>query len=183
MNSILLTAFGLSMDACAASIALSARHKFMLKLLFVAFAFGLFQALMPTLGYLIGLPFEKWIAPIDHWIAFFILGGLGMNMIFGLKKDHELEEKPGALTFKIIIALAVATSIDAFIVGIGFHALAWPLLSSVIIIGVVTLGLSLLGLLLGRVFKKSLSSHAEKLGGVILIFLGIKILLTHLMGY
>lgn len=183
MNTIFLTALGLSMDACAASIALSARHKSLNKLLLAALAFGISQALMPAIGYLIGFPFEKWITPIDHWIAFLILVGLGANMIFDLKKEHELEEKSGPLTYKLIVALAIATSIDAFVVGIGFHALGWPLLNSIIMIGIVTLAMSLLGLALGRLSKKNLSDHAEKLGGLILIFLGAKILITHLIGY
>lgn len=183
MNSILLTALGLSMDACAASIALSARYKSLNKLLLTALAFGISQALMPAIGYLVGLPFEKWISPIDHWIAFLILGGLGLNMIFDLKKEHELEEKSGALTYKVLVALAIATSIDAFVVGVGFHALGWPFLKSIILIGVVTLVMSLFGLVLARLSKKNLTSHAEKIGGLILIFLGVKILLTHLIGF
>lgn len=182
MNTILLTALGLSMDACAASIALSARHKSIPRLLFAALAFGIFQGLMPVFGFLVGLPFKKWIAPVDHWVAFFILFGLGANMLFNLKKEHELEEKSGALTFKLIGALAVATSIDAFVVGIGFHALEVGLLSSVLVIGVVTVLISCLGIVLGRFFKKSLATYSEKLGGIILISLGVKILVGHLLG-
>ena len=103
-------------------------------------------------------------------------------MLLDLKKEHEFEEKSGPLMFKTIIALAIATSIDAFVVGIGFHALDWPLLSSILVIGIVTLVMSLLGFALGRVSQKNLSNHAEKLGGLILIFLGVKILLSHLYG-
>lgn len=182
MFSIFLTALGLSMDACAASIALSAKHKLSAKLIFAAFCFALFQAAMPILGYLLGLPFEQWIAAVDHWIAFLILGGLGLNMIVDFKEADAPEEQSGFLSVKMIVSLAIATSIDAFVVGIGFHALGWDLLTSIAIIGGVTLGMSLLGLGVGHFSKNKLSSHAEKLGGLILIFLGFKILITHLSG-
>ncbi len=183
MLSIFLTALGLSMDACAASIALSARYKSAARLIFAAFCFALFQAAMPVLGYLLGLPFEEWIASMDHWIAFFILGGLGLNVLMDLKKTDTIEEQHDSLSVKIIAALAIATSIDAFVVGIGFHALGWDLLTSILIIGLITLAMSLLGLAVGRFSKNKLASYAEKLGGLILIFLGCKILITHLFVY
>lgn len=182
MDFVLLTALGLSMDACAASIALSSKHRSLPKLFFAAISFAVFQTVMPALGYLLGIPFERWIEPVDHWIAFFVLGGLGVNMLINLKKEHELEDKSGPLTFKTIGALAFATSIDAFVVGIGFHALVFDLVTSIVIIGLVTLLVSLLGLGLGRMFQKILSSYAEKLGGIILVFLGVKILVSHLLG-
>ncbi|QQR55005.1 manganese efflux pump [Candidatus Peregrinibacteria bacterium] len=183
MNVVFLTALGLSMDACAASIALSSKYRSFPKLFFAAISFAVFQMVMPAFGYLLGMPFEGWIAPVDHWIAFFVLSGLGVNMIFDLKKEHEIEEKSGPLSFGTIGVLALATSIDALVVGVGFHALDLDFMSSILMIGVVTLLMSFLGLCLSRVFQKTLSSYAEKLGGIILIFLGIKILVTHLLGY
>ncbi len=170
------------MDACAASIALSSRHKSIPKLLLAALSFGAFQAIMPAIGYMLGTPFEKWIEPIDHWIAFFILGGLGLNMIFDLKKEHKLEVSSDDLTLKLIAALALATSIDAFVVGIGFHALDFDLLDGTISIGVITVLMSVFGLTLGRFFKSTLTPYSEKLGGLILISLGVKILISHLFG-
>lgn len=180
MTTVFLTALGLSMDACAVSIALSAKYRSLSKLLFATISFAVFQMIMPVIGYLLGMPFEGWIAPVDHWIAFFVLSGLGVNMLIDFKKEHELEERLGSLTFKAIGALALATSIDALIVGVGFHALELDLMSSVLMIGVVTLLVSFLGLGLGRIFQKTLASYAEKIGGGILIFLGVKILMTHL---
>ncbi len=182
MMTVFFTALGLSMDACAASIALSSKYKSFPKLFFAAFSFAVFQAFMPALGYLLGMPFERWILPVDHWIAFFVLTGLGLNMLINLKKEDEPEEKVDLLTFKTIGALALATSIDALIVGIGFHALGAPFISSILMIGVVALFMSVLGLFFGRLFERTFSSYAEKLGGILLIFLGIKILLSHLLG-
>lgn len=169
------------MDACAASIALGGKKQSALRLLLAACAFGFFQALMPALGYLIGLPFEKWITLVDHWIAFFILGGLGLNMMLDKEENPTEDKKSGPLGLRTIFLLAVATSIDAFVVGVGFHALGWELLSSITTIGLVTLTMSVLGIIAGQFFKKNLSAYAEKMGGLILILLGIKILLTHLL--
>ena len=183
LNSILydivFTALGLSMDACAASIALSSKHRDLPKLLAASVLFGIFQAFMPLLGYFLGLPFEAWIEPIDHWVAFFILGALGLNMCFDLEKEHGLAEAK-KLNIRLILSLAFATSIDAFVVGIGIHALGWSIGFSVLSIGLITAVVSGLGVFIGRRLHKNASRFAEKIGGLILIFLGIKILISHL---
>ena len=111
-----------------------------------------------------------------------ILVGLGARALFDLKKEHELEEQVGPLTYRLIGALAVATSIDAFVVGIGFHALQIDIVNSIDVIGLVTFLVSMVGVGLGRVAHYSLASYSEKMGGAILIFLGFKILLSHLFG-
>jgi putative Mn2+ efflux pump MntP len=181
MFQIFLTAFGLSMDACAASVAMGARFKhLMLRLLGLSLLFGVFQAGMPLLGYALGAPFERFIAPVDHWIAFAILCLLGLNMIFDWQKENEIEESAKKLSWKVMFSLAFATSIDAFVVGIGMSAMQWPLLISVLMIGGVTLAFSVLGVFVGRRFGAFLSGYAEKFGGVVLIFLGCKILFSHL---
>ncbi|MBU0981194.1 manganese efflux pump MntP family protein [Patescibacteria group bacterium] len=180
MVNLFITALALSMDACAAIISLSSNHRTLGKLVIAAVAFALFQAVMPVFGYLLGIPFSAWISRVDHWVAFIILTGLGANMIFNLKKEHELEEKKGALSLKLILALSVATSIDAFVIGIGFHAFGWNVFSSVLVIGIVTLATSLIGIIIGYFLHKNFSDYAEKIGGTILVILGLKILVSHL---
>lgn len=177
---ISLTAFGLSMDAAAASFAMASKFRSWPKLLALIFLFAFFQAAMPLLGYLLGLPFGQWIEPVDHWLAFFILTALGGTMIFDRKKEHEVEAEAQSLTWKLIFTLALATSIDAFVVGIGFHALQWPLMTALLAIGSITLLTSCAGIVCGRFMKQNLDHVAEKVGGGILIFLGVKILVTHL---
>lgn len=177
MLDLLLTSLGLSLDACAVSVALSLRYKSKVRLGTAAFAFALFQALMPLLGYLVGLPFEGWVEPIDHWVAFLLLGGLGLKML--LEKEGNSKSSQ-SLSVGLIASLALATSLDAFAVGIGLHALGWNLLPSVACIGGVTLLLCLFGMIAGRYLHSSHTDRIEKIGGLVLIGLGIKILIEHL---
>lgn len=143
--------------------------------------FGAFQALMPLIGYILGTQFSDKIQAVDHWIAFILLGLIGANM---LKEAFSKEEEctDSNLTPKAMLPLAVATSIDALAVGVTFAFLDVSIVPAVSFIGVITFVLSAIGVKVGNIFGVKYKSKAEIAGGVILIVLGIKILLEHLMG-
>lgn len=142
--------------------------------------FGAFQALMPLIGYILGTQFSDKIQAVDHWIAFILLGLIGANM---LKEAFSKEECTDSnLTPKAMLPLAVATSIDALAVGVTFAFLDVSIVPAVSFIGVITFVLSAIGVKVGNIFGVKYKSKAEIAGGVILIVLGIKILLEHLMG-
>ena len=140
--------------------------------------FGGFQMLMPLAGYLLGTGFQDKITSIDHWIAFILLGAIGANMI----KESFSGEAEGDCSFdvKTMLLLAVATSIDALAVGVTFAFLRVDILPAVALIGATTFVLSAAGVRVGNVFGSRYKSKAELAGGVILIFMGTKILLEHL---
>ena len=177
---LLLIAVGLSMDAFAVSVCkglsvkeLKGRH-----VLLVGLYFGGFQALMPVIGWLLGYRFETLITEIDHWIAFVLLSLIGGNMIReSFSEDEELNDDFGV---KTMLMLAVATSIDALAVGITFAFLSVKILPAAAAIGITTFLLSGVGILIGRAFGARWKSGAERLGGGILILIGLKILLEHL---
>lgn len=174
-------AVGLSMDAFAVAICKGlALRKFSLKnAAIVGLWFGGFQGLMPLIGYILGVQFKSRITAIDHWIAFFLLGFIGVNMI---KEAMSREEEPAdaSLSAKNMLLLAIATSIDALAVGVTFAFLSVQIISAVSFIGVTTLLLSIVGVKVGSVFGTRYKSKAEFAGGIILILLGIKILMEHL---
>ena len=180
--SLLLLAVGLSMDAFAVSICkglavgkVKAKH-----MCVVGAWFGGFQALMPTVGYLLGTRFEKYITAVDHWIAFVLLLLIGANMIReALSKDEE-GEADASLSFKTMLLLAVATSIDALAVGITFAFLQVNIVPAALTIGATTFLISAIGVKVGSVFGLRYKKRAEIAGGVILCLLGVKILLEHL---
>lgn len=179
---LFLIAVGLSMDAFAVSVCkglstqkLKAKHY-----LTVGAWFGGFQALMPTLGYLLGSSFEMYINRFDHWIAFILLAAIGGNMI---KESFEKDEDKldDSFAFKTMLLLAVATSIDALAVGITFALLPdVNIVAAVCFIGAITFILSAVGLKVGNIFGLKYKSKAEFVGGAILILIGLKILLEHL---
>lgn len=181
---LFLIGVGLSMDAFAVSVCkgLNMREKLSLKHAgIIALFFGGFQALMPLIGYFLGVNFESLIKSFDHWIAFVLLGFIGGKMIYEAvtEKDDD-EDQDGSLKIKELFMLAVATSIDALAVGITFAFLSVNIWSSVSIIGVTTFILAFLGVILGNKFGSRYKSKAEIAGGVILILMGTKILLEHL---
>ena len=181
---LLLLAVGLSMDAFAVAICkgLAMERATLKKAAVVGAWFGVFQALMPAVGYFLGAAFESYITSFDHWIAFLLLALIGGNMIREALSGEE-ETANGSLGFRTMLLLAVATSIDALAVGITFALLpAVPLLPAVSLIGIITFFLSALGLRLGNLFGLKYRSGAELAGGIILILIGLKILLEHL-GY
>lgn len=179
---LFLTAAALSMDAFAVAICKGlSTGKPKVKHYFIIGAwFGGFQALMPTLGYLLGSAFEKYITSVDHWVAFVLLGLIGANMIKeGCSKEEE--NVNASFAFKTMLLLAVATSIDALAVGITYALLPnINIVAAVLFIGLTTFVLSAAGLKIGSVFGLKFKSKAEIAGGVILILIGIKILLEHL---
>lgn len=144
--------------------------------------FGGFQALMPLIGYFLGTAFEKYVTAVDHWIAFILLGAIGGNMIKEAFSGGE-NEADGSFGFKTMLVMAIATSIDALAVGITFALLPdVNIVAAVSFIGVTTFILSAVGVKIGNVFGAKYKSKAELAGGIILIILGIKILIEHLIG-
>ncbi len=179
--SLFVLAVGLSMDAFAVSVCKGlAMNKITLKkAAIVGLWFGSFQALMPFIGYLLGSQFEQYITAIDHWIAFVLLGIIGISMIKeALSKDEE--EADDSLAVKTMSLLAVATSIDALAVGITFAFLQVDIVPAVSFIGVTTFVLSAMGVKVGNIFGTNYKSKAELAGGIILMVIGTKILLEHL---
>lgn len=146
----------------------------------IALFFGIFQFIMPVLGYLAGTTFSGIIEAYDHWVAFALLGIIGAKMIFEAfgDKDEEKEEA-NPLGFKTLLILAVATSIDALAVGITFATIKTPVLISSAIIGIVTFFISLSGVYLGGKCGNIFGNKAAIAGGVILILIGAKILIEH----
>lgn len=178
---IFLLGVGLAMDAFAVSICkgLSMKKMEWKKAIIIALYFGVFQALMPVIGYLLGVGFEEKITSIDHWIAFGLLLIIGINMIREAFDKKENDEND-SVDFKSMIVLAIATSIDALAVGVTFAFLKVNLIFAVAVIGIVTFIISICGVKIGNVFGDKYESKAEITGGIILILLGIKILLEHL---
>ena len=178
---LFILAVGLSMDAFAVSVCkgLSVKKMEPKHALICGAYFGGFQALMPALGYLLGSQFESMITQIDHWIAFVLLGIIGSSMIKESREDEE-EEISASFDVKTMLALAVATSIDALAVGVTFAFLNVDIVPAVSFIGAVTFTLSMVGVKAGNVFGCRYKSKAELTGGIILILMGIKILLEHL---
>ena len=176
---LFLIAVGLSMDAFAVSVCkgLSERQLKAKHYLIIGAWFGGFQAIMPTIGYLLGSTFEQYITAVDHWIAFVLLCFIGGNMIReALSKDEE--KLDASFSFKTMLLLAIATSIDALAVGITFALLPdVNIVAAVLFIGATTFILSVTGLKVGNVFGTKYKSKAELAGGIILILIGTKILL------
>lgn len=178
---ILLIAIGLAMDAFAVSVCkgLSMKKMNWKKALIIGGYFGFFQALMPIIGYFLGSTFENLVTKIDHWIAFGLLVLIGTNMLKEAFANDE-ENYNDDVNFKTMIVLAVATSIDALAVGITFAFLQANILISAIVIGIITFLISVVGVKIGNKFGDKYERKAETVGGLILIFMGIKILFEHL---
>lgn len=179
---LILLAVGLSMDAFAVAVCKGlAMQKVTLKsVLTVGGWFGGFQALMPCIGYFLMKVFEKYITAFDHWIAFVLLTLIGANMIKEAFGEEECAD--ASLSFRVMLTMAVATSIDALAAGATFIVLSslWEVLFTVAAIGVITFTLSAVGVKIGNVFGSRWRVGASVAGGVILVLLGAKILLEHL---
>ena len=181
--SLFLLALGLSMDAFAVAICkgLATRSLDWKKMGLVGLWFGGFQALMPVVGYLLGSTFEQYITAFDHWIAFVLLGLIGINMIReALSKEEEAVD--ASFAFRPMLIMAVATSIDALAVGITFAFLQVNIVPAVLFIGVTTFVCCVIGVKVGSLFGSRYKQRAELFGGVVLILMGLKILLEHLLG-
>lgn len=181
MEMIFILAVALAMDSVAVSIAMGSKYKKLRvpKILFIAAVFGIFQGIMPLAGYFIGISFADYVQAYDHWVAFVLLVGLGGKMLYEGYQD-EFDEEVSDLSSKTLIALAVATSIDAMAVGVTFAFLQTDIYAASAIIAVVTFVLCWVAVYIGKKLGSFLESKAEMLGGVILIGLGCKILIEHL---
>ena len=178
---ILLIGISLAADAFAISVCkgLSLKKFDIKKGLIVGIYFGIFQGLMPVIGYILCTTFKDLITNIDHWIAFVLLGTIGANMIrVALSNDEETCNDK--VDLKTMLPLSIATSIDALAIGITFSFLKTNIIISSIIITTTTFILSTLGVIIGHKFGTKYKSKAEFIGGLILIIMGIKILLEHL---
>lgn len=180
--SIFFTAIGLAMDAFTVSlttgmqITKSERTKIALK---AGLFFGGFQALMPLIGWLLGVRFTKYIESVDHWIAFILLIIIGGKMLIDSLKGEE-EEVVDINSNKRFLILAIATSIDALAVGVSFAFLQINIITAIVIIGIVTFIFSVVAVYLGKIIGHMLKNKAGIVGGIILIFIGIQILVEHL---
>ena len=181
MIELLLIALGLSMDAFAVSVGkglsvqkIRPRHS-----LSVGVWFGGFQALMPLIGYFLGVSFASMVESFDHWIAFILLGIIGFNMIREAMSNDECEATHSDFSARSMLMMAVATSIDALAVGVSFAFLHIDIWSAAAIIGVTTFILSVVGLRIGNIFGCRYKSKAEFAGGAILVIMGVKIVVEH----
>lgn len=180
--SIVLVAIGVSMDAFAVAVGKGLNMK---KLdykwsFLIALFFGAFQALMPLLGWVLGGQFADYINGYDHWIALILLAIIGGKMIYE-SRDKDCEMKCKQNSIRELIVLSIATSIDALAVGLTFSLMDIDIYLACSIIGIVTFGLSFLGVLIGNKFGCKHKSSAEIFGGAILIFIGFKIFIEHVL--
>ena len=180
---IIIIAVGLAMDAFAVSIVsgsvyqqLHIRHA-----LRMAVFFGGFQAVMPLVGSLVGMSVKGYIADYDHWVAFGLLAAVGGKMIYESFKIKSAEKNLDPSNVLVLLVLALATSIDALVIGITLSLIVSSIAIAAIIIGLVTFVLSYLGVCIGKKFGHFFENKIEVLGGIILIGLGIKILFEHLL--
>lgn len=184
LATLFITAVGLSMDAFAVAVCkgLAVKKAGIKQMVLAGLWFGGFQALMPAIGYLFGSTLKEYVEKYDHWIAFILLGIIGANMIKeALSKDDCEECSSGSMAIKEMFTLAVATSIDALIIGVGYAFLPdVNIVAAVAFIGVITFVLSAVGIKIGNIFGLKFKKKAEIAGGIILILMGLKILLEHL---
>ncbi len=180
---VLFIALGLAMDAFAVSIVagsvyrqLRVRHA-----LRMALFFGAFQAAMPLVGSLAGLGLKTYINPYDHWIAFGLLAFVGGKMIYEAFAIESAEKNLDPSNLMVLLALSIATSIDALAVGVTLSLLTSSVAFAVVVIGLITFGLSYAGVVIGKRFGHFCESRIEVLGGLVLIGIGIRILLAHLL--
>lgn len=182
---LFLIGVGLAMDSFAVSICKGlSMKKFNLKnALIIAFYFGFFQALMPLIGWYVGIGLNQYLINFSYIIAFLLLVLIGSKMIYEAKKEKGNEEhacsKEEKLSHKELLILALSTSIDALAVGFSFALLKTPILKAIVIIGLITFILSVIGVKIGNIYATKYKTKAEILGGIILILIGLKIMIEH----
>lgn len=179
---ILFIAVGLAMDSFAVSIVngsvikrLGFKHA-----LIIGASFGIFQAVMPILGWLVGLGFRDFITSVDHWVAFGLLLFIGGRMILGSFKPKNGKKLEPTLSAVTLFLLSIATSIDALVVGLSFSFIGVDIIFPAVIIGCVTFALSVVGVYIGKRTGKYFEKKIEVVGGIILIIIGVRILIEHL---
>ena len=179
---IFLIALGLSMDAVAVAVSLGLTIK-SLKIhngFIIGIFFGVFQAIMPVVGWAAGRELKEFIMGVDHWIAFGLLTIIGMKMIYEALRAKEMEDEVKTLGMHLLFMLSIATSIDALAIGVSFGMLNISIITPVLIIGGVTFILSFLAVGFGKHFGRFFRRRVEIFGGIILIGIGVKILLEHI---
>lgn len=179
---VIFVAFALSMDAFAVSMCFgisAGEHKNRIAFKAGAF-FGLFQAIMPLIGWSVGFYMKNIIETFDHWVAFGLLLVIGVKMLIEAAKDSSDKKQYDTNSLWVMLTLAVATSIDALAVGLSFAFLEIPILLAIAIIGLITFIISFTGVHLGKKFCYLLGNKAEIAGGIILIAIGMRILIEHL---
>ncbi|WP_343348485.1 manganese efflux pump MntP family protein [Terrisporobacter petrolearius] len=182
---ILLTGFALAMDAFAVSVTKGMTLRKITSFISfkIAFFFGLFQGLMPFIGWFIGIRFQLYIKAVDHWIALFLLSFIGLKMIFEAYEDSNNPEITvtcdGELDNRELIILSIATSIDALAVGISFAFLNVHIIPLCLSIGLITFVLCFLGVMIGKFLGPVFKNYSQIIGGIILILIGINILNEH----
>jgi manganese efflux pump family protein len=193
MLTYILIAFGLAMDAFAVSITSGAiiknlkpgsptkKGEIFDNALKIAIFFGMFQMGMPLIGWFVGCYLDRFISSFDHWIAFGLLSLIGAKMICEATKKESEKKEINPLNLYILLLLSVATSIDALAVGLSFAFLRISIITPIIIIGVITFSLSFIGVFAGNKAGHFFENKIEILGGVILIAIGLKILIQHLI--
>ena len=179
---IVLIGLGLSMDAFAVSVGngINIKAKKFKNALKAGVFFGVFQAFMPLIGWSVGINLKSFISSFDHWVAFGLLVLIGLKMIHESSKLNWDKNRINFSSIKVLFILAIATSIDALIIGVGFAFINIPIFMAVIIIGIITFTLSFIGIFMGNRFGVVFGKKAEIIGGMILILIGTKILLQHL---
>ena len=179
---LFLIAIALSMDAFAVSIcqglAMPSFDK--LKAIIIGLWFGLFQGIMPFIGYNLGIRFSSLVKSLDHWIALVLLGYIGIGMLRESKEAYDTNAN-SSIAFKIMLSLAIATSIDALTIGVTFAFLSVNIFYAILFIGLCTFIISFIGVGIGKYFGYKLKAKSEILGGVILILIGLKIFITHII--
>jgi manganese efflux pump family protein len=179
-----ITLFFLSIGLCFDTFAVSVSSGLIRKeIIFwqavrIAFILALFQAVMPVFGWVGGITIRNWIEPFDHWVALGILTLLGVKMLIESQKNSD-DKKINPLDIKVIISMALATSIDAFAVGISFAIIQVNMLMAFMVIGTVTFVISMLGILFGKKTGSHFGKKMEIIGGLILIAIGVKIVIEH----
>jgi putative Mn2+ efflux pump MntP len=180
---ITVIAVGLAMDAFAVSIVSGSAYRqlHVKHALRMAAFFGGFQAIMPLIGSLAGLSLKEYIIACDHWIAFGLLTAVGAKMIYESFKIKSIEERFDPSSVLVLLTLSVATSIDALAIGITLPLITRSIALAVTIIGLITFVLSYLGVIIGKRFGHFFENKIEIFGGLILIAIGVKILIEHLL--
>jgi manganese efflux pump family protein len=179
---LILIGIGLSFDTFAVSVStgLMISHIRFLQGVKVAIVLAFFQALMPFIGWFSGKQVAQFMEEYDHWIAFGLLAVLGFKMIYESLKKEEEKKSFNPLKFTVLIGVAIATSIDALVVGVSFAFINMNIIWSVFVIGVITFLVAMLGMLFGKKVGSRFGQRMEIVGGLILIGIGIKILLNHI---
>ena len=179
---LMLIALGVSADAFAVSLGkgLQMRRLRAGDALALAVTFGLFQALMPLIGWLLGTRLQGYVTEIDHWVAFGLLSLIGVKMLWEALRANDDEASQDGIPLRELLVLGVATSIDALAVGISFAFLEVDIVGAAATIGVATFGVSLAGVVIGHRAGTRFRGPAEIAGGLILILIGLRILLDHL---